>query len=96
VVLSSDPLKGTNVRSEANFDVAVLYEKQVDVVVERERLTKELARLEKALAGAERQLGNEGFLAKAPANVVEGLKKQEVENRQQLEKTREALAALGK
>jgi valyl-tRNA synthetase len=95
VVISNEPLKGTNVRSEASFDVAVLYEKQIDIPAERERLTKELSRLEKALAGAERQLGNEGFLAKAPASVVEGLKRQEAENRQQLEKTREALAALG-
>jgi len=46
------------------------------------------------LVSAERQLGNEGFLAKAPEHVVEGLKKQEAETRQLLEKARAALGAL--
>ena len=76
------------------FDVAVIYERTVDVVAERERLTKEIARFEKGVAAAERQLGNDAFLAKAPANVVEGLKKQEAETRHLLEKAREALGAL--
>jgi valyl-tRNA synthetase len=82
--------------STANFDVAVIYERTIDVLAERERLTKDIARYEKGLAAAERQLGNEGFLAKAPAQIVEGLKKQEAETRLLLEKARVALAALPK
>ena len=54
-------------RSTANFDVAVVYEKQIDVAAESARLSKELAQFEKEIANADRQLGNEGFLAKAPA-----------------------------
>jgi valyl-tRNA synthetase len=80
--------------STFNFDVAVIYERTIDVPAERERLTKDIAKLEKGLAAAERQLGNEGFLAKAPAHVVEGLKKQEAETRLLLEKARAALDAL--
>ena len=80
--------------STFNFDVAVVYEKQIDVAAERDRLTKEIAKYEKGLASAERQLGNEGFLAKAPAQVVDGLKKQEAETRLLLEKARAALGAL--
>jgi valyl-tRNA synthetase len=76
------------------FDVAVVYERTIDVPAERERLTRDIARYEKGLAAAERQLGNESFLAKAPSNVVEGLKKQESETRQLLEKARAALNAL--
>jgi valyl-tRNA synthetase len=76
------------------FDVAVVYERTVDVAAETERLHKDIARYEKGIAAAERQLGNEGFLAKAPAQVVEGLKKQEAETRLLLDKAREALAAL--
>jgi len=76
------------------FDVAVEYERTVDVLAERERLTRDIAKYEKGLAAAERQLGNESFLAKAPANVVEGLKKQESETRLLLEKARTALGAL--
>ena len=53
--------------------MAVVYERTIDVAAERERLTKDIAKYEKGMAAAERQLGNEGFLAKAPAHMVEGL-----------------------
>ena len=86
--------QGAGVRSTPEFDVQVIYEKAIDVAAERERLTREVAKLEKALASAERQLGNASFLEKAPAAVVEGLKKQESENRLLLEKTRKALEEL--
>jgi valyl-tRNA synthetase len=82
---------GLSKHHTANFDVAVVYERKIDVTAERERLTRDIAKYEKGLAAAERQLGNEGFLAKAPAQVVEGLKKQEAETRQLLTKAREAL-----
>jgi valyl-tRNA synthetase len=78
----------------AGFDVAVVYERTIDVAAERDRLTKDIAKYEKGLAAAERQLGNEGFLSKAPAHVVEGLKKQESETRLLLEKARAAFDAL--
>jgi valyl-tRNA synthetase len=87
---------GLSKHSTPNFDVAVLYERTIDVPAERERLNKEIARYEKGLASAERQLGNESFLAKAPPQVVEGLKKQESETRTLLEKARSALATLPK
>jgi valyl-tRNA synthetase len=70
------------------------FEATIDVAAETDRLTKDIARYEKGITAAERQLGNEGFLAKAPAHVVEGLKKQEAETRLLLEKAREALQAL--
>jgi len=74
--------------------VAVVFERTIDVPAERERLTKDIAKYEKGLAAAERQLGNEGFLAKAPAHIVEGLKKQEAETRALVEKARAALDSL--
>jgi valyl-tRNA synthetase len=80
--------------STPSFDVAVVYKRTIDVVAERDRLTKDIAKYEKGLISAERQLGNESFLAKAPAQVVEGLKKQEAETRLLLEKARAALVAL--
>jgi valyl-tRNA synthetase len=80
--------------STPDFDVAVIYERTVDVPAERARLTKDIEKFEKGIAAAERQLGNEGFLAKAPVHVVEGLKKQESETRALLEKARAALATL--
>jgi len=77
-------------------DVAVIYDKKIDASAERERLTKDIAKYEKGLAAAERQLGSEAFLKKAPPEVVEGLKKQEAETRLLLEKARAALEALPK
>jgi valyl-tRNA synthetase len=85
---------GNNARATANFDVAVVYERQIDVAAERERLEKDLAKFDKGLQAAERQLGNEGFVAKAPAHIVEGLKKQAAETRALKEKAEAALAAL--
>jgi valyl-tRNA synthetase len=84
----------TSWRTVGFTDISLVYETQIDIPAERERLTKEIAKLEKALASAEKQLGNESFLAKAPANIVEGLKKQETENRELLTKAKAALDTL--
>jgi valyl-tRNA synthetase len=86
--------EGAGVRSAAGFDVAVIYERTIDVAVECERLKKELARLEKETVNADRQLSNEGFLAKAPANVVEGLRRRAAELSVLIPKTRTALDSL--
>ena len=85
---------GLSKHHAARFDVAVVYERTIDVAAERERLTRDIVKYEKGLASAERQLGNEAFLMKAPAKVVEGLKKQDLETRVLLEKAREALRNL--
>ncbi|HEX4006180.1 MAG TPA: valine--tRNA ligase [Acidobacteriaceae bacterium] len=87
--------EGAAVRSTPQFDVQVIYEKKVDTIAERERLTKELARFEKEQANAGRQLGNEAFLAKAPASVVEGIRRRTAELVVLIEKTRKALEDLG-
>jgi valyl-tRNA synthetase len=94
IEVSATALTGNNARSTASFDVAVLYERQIDVPAERERLTKDLAKYEKGLAAAERQLSNESFMAKAPAHIVEGLRKQTAETRTLHDKTKSALDAL--
>jgi len=63
-------------RSTSRFDVHAIYEKKIDVAAERERLTKELEKIEKQLVGAQTRLGDGQFLSKAPAHVVEGLRRQ--------------------
>jgi valyl-tRNA synthetase len=68
--------KVAGARSASRFDVHVIYEKKIDVATERERLTKELEKVEKQLASAQARLGDEQFLSKAPSHVVEGLRKQ--------------------
>ena len=66
-------------RSTARFDVHLVYERKIDVSAECARLRKELEKLERGMASAARQLGNEQFLAKAPVQVVENLRKQQHE-----------------
>jgi valyl-tRNA synthetase len=85
---------GLATRHHVAFEVGVIYEKTIDVAAETERLTKELAKLEKALASAERQLSNPSFLDKAPPHIVEGLRKSQAENSLLIEKTRKALEDL--
>jgi len=78
-------------RSIGLTEIALIHEKQIDVPAERDRLTKDIAKYEKIIASAERQLNNPGFTAKAPAHIVEGLKKQLEETKRLLDKTRRDL-----
>jgi valyl-tRNA synthetase len=82
-------------RHTARFDVRLVYEQKVDVVAECARLKKELEKLEKDIANAERQLSNESYLAKAPANVIGGLRKQRQENEVLRNKTKSKMEELG-
>jgi valyl-tRNA synthetase len=83
-----------NTRTTANFTAGLAYEKQIDVAAERERLSKKLEQYEKVLLNADRQLKNEGFLAKAPEKIVTGLKKQALEAAQLRQETLDAIEKL--
>jgi len=93
--VESSLAKVAGARSTARFDVHVLYERKIDVASECERLKKELEKVEKGIANGQRQLGNENFLAKAPQNVVEGLRKQQQELAVLKEKTLSKLKEIG-
>ena len=88
--------KMAGARSTARFDVHVVYEKKIDVAAERQRLTKELEQIEKEMANGQRQLSNEQFLAKAPAKVVEGMRKRLAELQVLREKIRNSLDELAR
>ena len=77
--VESSLAKLAGARSTARFDVHVIFERKIDAAAECERLKKELEKIEKGIASGQRQLSNEQFLAKAPANVVENLRKQQQE-----------------
>ena len=87
--------KAAGARSTARFDVRVIYERKIDVAAERDRLSKELAKLTQELTRATGQLNNEAFLAKAPANVIEGLKRRKAEVEVLVHKANDALGELG-
>src|SRR5690348_5452736 len=81
-------------RSTARFDVHVIYERKIDAAAERSRLTKELEGIEKEIQGKERQLGNQGFLSKAPPHIVEGLRTRMAELQVLRDKAKGKLAEL--
>ena len=96
LTFTDQPLRETpGARTTVNFEVAIVYEQKVDIAAERERLLKELKKLEGEQANGQRQLGNEQFLGKAPRNVVDGLRKRAAEIELLIEKIKSTLAKLG-
>ncbi len=87
--------KRAGARSTSRFDVHAVYERKIDVAAECERLKKELEKIEKELGNNQKQMGNEQFLAKAPAQVVEGLRTRAAELGVLREKCKSKLAELG-
>jgi valyl-tRNA synthetase len=69
---------------------------EIDIAAERERLSKEVLRLEGEITKANAKLGNESFVARAPAQVV-AQEKERVQNfSATVEKLREQLTKLRK
>jgi valyl-tRNA synthetase len=66
----------------------------VDIDRERERLAKELAKMDGWIAGCRAKLANEKFVASAPAQVVQQQRDLLAENESTAEKLRERLAGL--
>jgi valyl-tRNA synthetase len=82
-------------RHTARFDVHLVYEQKIDLAAECERLRKDLEKLEKDIASGQSRLENESFRMKAPAQVVEGLRKQVQENEVLRDKTQSKKKELG-
>ena len=79
-------------------DVATIYlpmAELVDFEAERKRLNKELEEVEKKLAQINGKLNNEGFLAKAPANVIEEQKANQIKLNEKAELLKASIAKLG-
>ena len=75
-------------------NVKLMLQVEVDIAAERERISKEVARLDGEIAKANTKLGNESFVARAPAAVVAQEQERRAGFAQTVEKLREQLAKL--
>jgi len=87
------PAPGGALHSRPGFDL-LLRVPRGQSEAQRSRLEKEIERLEKLAAGAQRQLSNPEFLSRAPEAVVASLREKLCDYEAQLAKHREVLAAL--
>jgi len=68
---------------------------EIDVAAEKVRLSKEIARIDGEITKANAKLGNEAFVAKAPAAVIDQEKKRIADFGSTLTRLRDQLARLG-
>jgi valyl-tRNA synthetase len=77
-------------------EIYIPLEDLIDIEKELERLEKEKANLQKELDRVNAKLGNEGFIAKAPANVIEEEKAKKIKYQEMYDKVIERLNGLKK
>ena len=91
----ADALPARNAPVQIVGKLRVMLDVQVDAATERERLSKDIARHEAEIARARLKLANEGFVARAPAAVVEQERSRLAAFSATLERLREQHARLG-
>jgi valyl-tRNA synthetase len=80
-------------RATPDFELAIEVS-ATQLAALRQRLQKEIAQLVKTILSSERQLTDEKFLARAPENIVAGMRQKLAEYKTQLEKSHQVLDGL--
>lgn len=80
----------------AGTEIFIPLEELIDIEKEIERLDREKANLEKELERVNSKLGNEGFVAKAPENVIAGERAKRAKYMEMYEKVLERIESLKK
>ncbi len=87
-----DQVRGDNKSAAVpGMEIYIPMDELVDYAKEKEKLTKEAAKLESEIARAKGKLANQGFVSKAPANVIEAERAKLAEFEDLLEKNRKML-----
>ena len=97
VQTKDDPARAKNVGARflvGTLEFAVPVGDLIDVAAERAKLEAELSHLEQFLASIRKKLGNEKFVANAPAKVIEMERKKEKDSEDKIKSLKEALQAL--
>ncbi len=68
------------------------YRLKLALKVDRAKVEKEIADLEKIIANSQKQLSNEGFMSKAPQKITDGMRAKQAEYEAQVAKLRTALS----
>jgi valyl-tRNA synthetase len=90
-----DPLPQSNAPVAVVGNARMMLYKEVDPAAERARLTKEIVRLETEIAKAKASLANPSFVERAPAKVVEQMRRRVADFEASLAKLRDQLRKLG-
>jgi len=76
-------------------EIEIYLEGVIDLDKERERLSKQRQKLEKLIASVSQKLGNEKFVGRAPAQVVETERRRLADAEAELDKVRSGLERIG-
>ncbi|MFO1313800.1 MAG: valine--tRNA ligase [Burkholderiales bacterium] len=90
-----DELPQTDAPTAIAGDVRLMLHVEIDKAAERARLSKEEMRIAGEVAKAESNLGNESFVARAPAAVVAQMRERLVVHKATLDKVRDQIRRLG-
>jgi len=94
IVMGGLNSEGRIVRSFQGLEIAITPDTTVDKQAEMTRLEKEIERLKKDIESKQKRLADDNFTSKAPAKVVEDLRKTLAERQLELKKLKDRLAQL--